>query len=110
MANSRTLLAWIRTSVALIGLGFVVARFGLFLRAADASAGQGTSVPLSGVIGVGLVLVGVLVAVLSLHRFRRVERSIEAGRFELDVSVELITAGAVILAGIALAVYLLLNR
>src|SRR5690348_14683619 len=32
LANERTLLAWVRTGVALIGLGFVVARFGLFLR------------------------------------------------------------------------------
>jgi len=32
LANERTLLAWVRTAVALMGLGFVVARFGLFLR------------------------------------------------------------------------------
>ena len=76
MANTRTLLAWIRTSVALIGLGFVVARFGLFLRALDAQAGRGGGAPaLSGAIGVGLVLIGVLVAVLSLRRFRQIERA-----------------------------------
>src|SRR5215831_8405921 len=32
LANERTFLAWLRTSLALIGLGFVVSRFGLFLR------------------------------------------------------------------------------
>jgi uncharacterized membrane protein YidH (DUF202 family) len=32
LANDRTLLAWVRTAIALAGLGFVVARFGLFLR------------------------------------------------------------------------------
>ena len=31
-AAERTLLAWVRTGLAVIGLGFVVARFGLFLR------------------------------------------------------------------------------
>ena len=31
-ANERTFLAWLRTSLALIGFGFVIARFGLFLR------------------------------------------------------------------------------
>ena len=31
-AAERTLLAWVRTAIALIGLGFVVAKFGLFLR------------------------------------------------------------------------------
>ncbi len=30
-ANERTFLAWLRTSIALIGFGFVIARFGLFL-------------------------------------------------------------------------------
>jgi uncharacterized membrane protein YidH (DUF202 family) len=33
LANQRTFLAWLRTSVALIGLGFVVSGFGLFLKA-----------------------------------------------------------------------------
>jgi len=32
LANQRTFLAWLRTAVALFGLGFVVSRFGLFLR------------------------------------------------------------------------------
>jgi putative membrane protein len=31
-AAERTLLAWLRTGLTLMGLGFVVARFGLFLR------------------------------------------------------------------------------
>ena len=111
MANTRTLLAWIRTSVALIGLGFVVARFGLFLRALDGQAGnRGGASALSGAIGVGLVLIGALVTLLSLRRFRQIERAIEAGLFQLDITVEVITAAVVILAGIALAAYLLLTR
>ncbi len=36
MAAERTLLAWIRTGLALMGFGFVVARFGLFLREMEA--------------------------------------------------------------------------
>lgn len=111
MANTRTLLAWIRTSVALIGLGFVVARFGLFLRAVNAHAGGGaSSSTLSGVTGVGLVMVGVVVTGLSLRRFRQVERSIEAGHFQVDISIELLTSGAIIFAGVALAAYLIVTR
>ena len=33
LANQRTFLAWLRTSVVLIGLGFLVSRFGLVLKA-----------------------------------------------------------------------------
>ena len=32
LANERTFLAWLRTSIAVMSLGFVVARFGLWLR------------------------------------------------------------------------------
>ena len=35
-AIERTLLAWVRTGLALMGFGFVVARFGLFLHEIEA--------------------------------------------------------------------------
>ena len=41
LAAERTLLAWIRTGLALMGFGFVVARFGLFLREVAAVAERG---------------------------------------------------------------------
>ena len=40
MAAERTLLAWIRTGLAMMGFGFVVARFGLFLRELAATHAQ----------------------------------------------------------------------
>jgi putative membrane protein len=59
-AAERTLLAWLRTGLAVIGLGFVVARFGLFLRIV---AGEHPEAALhlgSEWIGVSLVIVGSL--------------------------------------------------
>ena len=41
-AAERTFLAWIRTGLALMGFGFVVARFGLFLR----QLGNSTDLPI----------------------------------------------------------------
>ena len=55
-AAERTLLAWVRTGLAVIGLGFVVARFGLFLRLVAHRDGD-THVG-STAIGVALVLLG----------------------------------------------------
>ncbi|BBO36162.1 YidH family protein [Lacipirellula parvula] len=56
-AAERTLLAWVRTGLTLVGMGFVVARFGLFLRivrnAPDAPTHAGSTW-----IGVGLVVLG----------------------------------------------------
>src|SRR5947208_2872995 len=74
LAGERTLLAWVRTGLAMMGFGFVVARFGLFLRELE-QAGTATahhSTGLSLWIGVVLVLAGVaatLLAVLQHARF-----------------------------------------
>ena len=43
MAAEHTFLAWIRTGLALTGFGFVVARYGLFLREARRRAGRDTA-------------------------------------------------------------------
>lgn len=56
-AAERTLLAWVRTGLTVIGLGFVVARFGLFLQLLRHEASPATH-PGSTLIGVGLVVLG----------------------------------------------------
>ena len=62
-AAERTLLAWLRTGIAIVGLGFVVSRFGLFLRAVGNPEAAGELPSGSPAIGVGLVLLGALVLV-----------------------------------------------
>jgi putative membrane protein len=76
-AAERTLLAWIRTGLALMGFGFVVARFGLFLR--ELAEARGIDIPrrsgLSLSIGVTLVLLGVAVNLgATLQHWRRMKR------------------------------------
>ena len=60
-ASERTLLAWLRTGISIVGLGFIVARFGLFLRIAAAQSAGVTvrfdAVP-SSVIGMIFVVTG----------------------------------------------------
>jgi uncharacterized membrane protein YidH (DUF202 family) len=50
MANSRTMLAWIRTAISFAGLGFVVARFGAFTHLKHVSEGLGIAMALIGLI------------------------------------------------------------
>jgi putative membrane protein len=75
-AAERTLLAWQRTAVALMGFGFVVERFGLFLRMVT---GQPLSVTQRGFslwLGIALIVLGAAGAVSSAIQFRRVLRAL----------------------------------
>ena len=78
-AAERTLLAWQRTAIALMGFGFVVERFGLFLRMVS---GQPLSLSQRGFslwLGVGLLVIGAGVSIVSALQFRTVLRGLGEG-------------------------------
>ena len=87
LANQRTFLAWLRTSVALIGLGFVVSRFGLFLR--TIILGHSLSVStlyqnsanysLSSLVGTSIVVLGTVFTGLALKNYLHTHNSIMKG-------------------------------
>ena len=82
-ANERTLLAWIRTGVALMAFGFAIARFGLFLRELTpvATAAPGGEPPLgSGWFGVVLVLFGFVTNLAAMIRYVRIRKALEERR------------------------------
>ena len=75
-AAERTMLAWTRTGIAMIGFGFVVARFGLFLRSFDEGQyGRGGSLP----FGAALALVGALATLYGTILYRRRLAKLERG-------------------------------
>ena len=113
LANERTLLAWVRTAIALMGLGFVVARFGLFLREIGMTTHmrppESTGVSLW--VGTALLLLGVIVNITaSIHHVRligQLNRGESIGRpSTAAIAVALILAAL----GLALALYLVLMR
>ena len=81
-AAERTLLAWIRTSITLMALGFVVARFGLFLALLGAQqagmAHPGAGHRLSAVVGVVLMLTSAAVLLLALQNHLSFIRTLPA--------------------------------
>jgi putative membrane protein len=76
-AAERTLLAWQRSAIALMGFGFVVERFGLFLQMVAhqplAASQRGFSLGL----GVLLLVLGAAVALISARQFRQVAKSLD---------------------------------
>ena len=103
LANERTFLAWIRTSVAVISLGFVVARFSVWLRelAAMTSFPEKRAHGLSFAMGEALTVFGALLAVLAGWRYHVVNRWIEEDRVVPDRPL-------ILLVTIAVAVFALL--
>ena len=83
-ANERTMLAWLRTGISMMGFGFGIAKFGLYLRELTASGHLGLSRTAthgvgSGWVGAALVAVGMFTNFFATLRFRRIRSSIERG-------------------------------
>ncbi|MDI1308985.1 MAG: DUF202 domain-containing protein [Methylotenera sp.] len=74
-AAERTLLAWLRSSMTVMALGFVVAKFGLFLSVLSLSNQTNNTLQPSngtaGILGVSLVMIGVIISVgAQLNHYR----------------------------------------
>jgi putative membrane protein len=76
-AAERTLLAWQRSAIALMGFGFVVERFGLFLQMVAHQPLSGSQRGFSLGIGVFMLLLGAAVALISARQFRQVARNLD---------------------------------
>ncbi|MGE0756932.1 MAG: YidH family protein [Pirellulaceae bacterium] len=113
LAAERTLLAWVRTALAMMGFGFVVARFGLFLREMAATSGGAPQPPHLGLslwMGTGLVVLGAVTAVLAAARHLRFIEQLQRGESYVPSrwSMGVIVAGVIALIGVLMTGYLLL--
>ena len=113
-ASERTFLAWIRTGLGLMGVGFAVARFGLFLREMRASethaSVQGTG--LSVVSGVALVALGVIVLLASVSYHVSTVRELRSNTWVAGRIVTNAVVLALVLAvvGLGMGIWLLLIK
>jgi putative membrane protein len=109
-AAERTFLAWIRTGLALMGFGFVVARFGLFLK--EVAVGGNTpgvkSYGFSLWAGSAMVLLGAVLNLAAVARHLEVIKRINRGESVMtEPSLIAITVGILLgLVGIAMVIFL----
>jgi putative membrane protein len=99
----RTLLAWQRSAIALMGFGFVVERFGLFLQMVAHQPLSGSQRGFSLGLGVVLLLLGAAVALTSARQFRQVAKSLDPAVVPPGYWTQVGVALNVIIALIALA-------
>ncbi|NDU91673.1 MAG: DUF202 domain-containing protein [Ferrovum sp.] len=107
-AAERTLLAWNRTSLTLMAFGFVIERFGLFIRLLSLQHVASTSPGLSSWVGMAFILLGSLAAFTAIVQYRKVLATLKpveipAG-YAVDVGVWL--NAVVALLGLVLTAYL----
>ncbi|MFI5450352.1 MAG: YidH family protein [Candidatus Bathyarchaeia archaeon] len=106
LANERTYLAWVRTGIVVITLGFAVARFGLALTSVVDVI---PALRYSSVVGITLVFLGGVIELFAFFRYRNNQRMISENRYETASSAEAILSIAVFLLAILILARLLLN-
>lgn len=105
MANERTYLAYVRTALSFIALGFVVARFSLFTRefaeVAHVRVGQsGASIQL----GVAMIVVGIALGGFGAYRYVDANRLLGRTHVALSPAAAIATAVIVALFGAIVAI------
>ena len=107
-AAERTLLAWNRTSLGLMAFGFVIERFGLFLRlimpTRDMQSGSGVSFW----VGVAFLLLGAWTSFASILQYRKVLRTLKPVEIPdgYNTQAGVLLNAFVAVLGVALCVYL----
>jgi len=114
MANERTFLAWIRTSIGVMAFGFVVEKFSLFIKQVSYFLGTSNidkTVPpshgYSSILGIFLVGLGALMGVLAFIRYKKVEKQIDEDTYQPSLVLDMLLAATILAIGIFLVIYLI---
>ncbi|MGC4233339.1 MAG: DUF202 domain-containing protein [Niabella sp.] len=102
LANERTFLAWIRTSIGIMGFGFIVVKFSMFIRQVSLIVDTQVAAPqtgYSGIIGVVLVAIGALTAVMAYLNYKKIEKQLESNNYSSSSPfITYLTSGMVLIS------------
>ncbi len=109
LANERTFLAWMRTSVGIMAFGFVVVKFSLFVKQISLILGKEHTIPNKGysaIAGITLVAVGTVTSVLSYIRYKQTEKQIREGIYNHSSLLITVLTAFIFLVSVLLIAYL----
>ncbi|MBI5057426.1 MAG: DUF202 domain-containing protein [Nitrospirae bacterium] len=110
MANERTFLAWIRTSIGIMAFGFVVEKFAIFVKQMSFILGKEVASPprgYSSIFGIILVGLGALMGVLAFIRYKKVEKQIDEDSYQPSLILDVLLTLSILAIGTFLVVYLI---
>jgi putative membrane protein len=122
LANERTFLSWVRTSIALIGLGFVISKFSFFLTgfriiiyrysvdSPDLNP-YGTHSPIDQIsnwIGIGTISLAIVLILFALKNYLTTHKSIKTQTYLPNQKTIYFTAAIIVILSIFVFVYLVL--
>lgn len=109
LANERTFLAWIRTSIALMSFGFVIVKFTLFLKEISLliETKDVSSKGYSSMVGVIMVALGVILSLLAFIRYKKYEKQLNNNSYVASSMLSLLITLIILVGGIVLIMYLL---
>jgi putative membrane protein len=115
LANQRTFLSWVRTSIALIALGFAIERFSIFLQQFQLIAdpdtmgdvGSATTHEYSALVGIGMIVVGTCLIVYALKNYLESNKTIASGRYMPKNAIVYTTSATIIGLGIIMIIFLI---
>lgn len=110
LANERTFLAWMRTSIGIMAFGFVVVKFSLFVKQISLILGKTNIIApkgYSGVVGIVLVVVGMVTAVMSYLRYKHSEKQLNEGVYKHSSLLISVLTAFIFLVSVFLIIYLI---
>jgi uncharacterized membrane protein YidH (DUF202 family) len=114
LANERTFLAWVRTSISIMAFGFVVEKFALFIKRLPYLFGEAKNIhqppassDWSSIFGIILVAMGAMMGLLAFARYKKIEQEIDEDTYQPSLMLDILLGLGILSIGIFLVFYML---